>query len=74
MISLPTRKAIHLPCWSAAGGATAYPIPSLNPHRCCFFAFLQTALARSRTHIKLKSSAAQPLPRNLATGDANKSP
>ena len=76
MISLPTasRKAIHLPCWSLAGDATACPIACLNPHSGCFFGFLQSALHWSRTHIKLKSLPAQPLPSRLATVDATKSP
>ena len=76
MISLPTVscKAIHLACWSLAGDATTYSTPCLNPHSGCFFALLRTTLRCSRTHIKLKSSAAQPLPRHLATVDATNSP
>ena len=76
VMSLPTasRKAIHLACWSVAGDATAYPIPSLNPHGGCFFAFLQSAPHWSPTHNKLKSSPAQPLPPPWATVDATKPP
>ena len=76
MMSLPTasRKAIHFARWSFAGDATAYSILCLNPHSGCFFALLRTTLRCSRTHIKLKSSAAQPLPRHLATVDAPNSP
>jgi hypothetical protein len=72
VISSPTAslKAIHLACRSFTGDATACPIPCLNPHSDCFFAFLQSALHSSRTHIKLKSSPAHPMPRPLATVDA----
>jgi len=75
-MSLPTasRKAIHFVRWLFAGDATAYPIASPNPNSGCFFASLQTALYSSPTHIKLKSSPAQPSPLDLATVDATKSP
>ena len=76
MTSLPTDscKAIHLACWSLAGDAATYSTPCLNPHSGCFFSLLRTTLHCLHTHIKLKLSPAQPLPRNLATVDATNSP
>jgi hypothetical protein len=76
VMSLPTasRKAIPLARWSFAGHATAYPSLCLNPHSGWFFAFLQSALYSSPTHIKLISSPAQPTPLGLDTVDATQSP
>jgi hypothetical protein len=76
VMSLPTasRKATHFARWSSAGDATAYPILCLNPYNDSLFAFLQSALYSSPTHITLKSSPAQPTSLGLATVDATKSP
>ena len=76
MMSLPTasRKAIHLACWSFAGHATAHPILCLNPHSGTFFAFLQSPIYSSPTHIKPKSSLVHPLPPGSATDGPTHSP
>jgi hypothetical protein len=76
VISLPaaSRKAIHLACWSSAGYGTPHPVTRLNPHSARLFTFRQSAIASPRTHIKPKSSLAQPLPPGLATFDPTKPP
>ena len=76
MISLPpaSRKAIHSACRLIAGYATPCTICCLNPRSGCFFAFLDSTLHWSCTHIKLKLSPAQRVSPHSATVHLRQSP